>query len=333
MYDVVLPVTACLRAGTRVDVAWAVEVTGFAGRDRGEALALTPGGGRIGGVLGGAANDQLADAAARGGRGRLVSLTVSDLEAQVAGLARGGSARCLVVPGDALPTALWQHLADREAVCLVSQLDGDQVLDTSVFTADDVSDAGEEAARLFARGVSDAAVTETSVVTVLCPVPKLVIVGGGPIAQALSDAARLLGWNIAVGTDPATATGLIAGLAPLDKVVVMAHDVEVAGPALEAALATDVGYIAGLGARHMQQLRADWLAMRGATGADRIHGPAGLDIGAGAPAEIAVSVLAEALAVRAGASGGFLSGPTGQTGPTGQAGPTGQTGPPRQANP
>lgn len=307
MYDVVLPVTACLRAGTRVDVAWAVEVSGLAGRDPGGALVLTPGGGRIGSVLGGAATDQLADVATRAGRGRLVSVTVSDLEAQVAGLARGGTARCLVVPGDALPADLWPRLADREAVCLVSRLDGDDVVETSLFTADDIAAAGDEAERMFARGASDATVSGDAVVTVLFPVPKLVVVGGGPIAQAIAEAARPLGWNTAVGTDPATATGLIAGLAALDMVVVAAHDVEVAGPALEAALATDVGYIAGLGAPHMQQLRADWLAMRGASGAERVHGPAGLDIGARTPAEVAVSVLAEALAVRSGRSGGSLS--------------------------
>ncbi len=307
MYDITLPVEACLRAGTRVDVAWAVEASGFSARDRTEALALTPGGGRIGGVLSGSANDQLADAAARGGGGRLLALHITELEARAFGLDCAGDARCLLVPAADLPERLWRLLTDREPVCLVSRLDGDAVVSTELYTAADVAQAGDLAAQLLARGSTDAVVSDDVVVSVFWPVPKLVVVGGGGIAEALGNAAALLGWRTVVSTDVSTATGLVAGLAVLDKVVVMSHDVDVAGPVLEAALSSDAGYIAALGSRGTQQTRADWLAMRGVTDLDRVHGPAGLDIGASTPAEIAVSIVAEALAVRTGSTGGSLS--------------------------
>ena len=96
------------------------------------------------------------------------------------------------------------------------------------------------------------------------------------------------------------ATGLIAGLSRLDKLVVTSHDAELGGRALAAGLDSDVGYIGALGSRRTQQSRADWLAYRGITDLSRIHGPAGLDIGADTPAEIAVSIVAEALAVKKG---------------------------------
>ena len=108
---------------------------------------------------------------------------------------------------------------------------------------------------MFGRGASDVAVAETRVVTVLWPVPKLVIVGAGAIADALAQAAALLGWQTQTINDVATATGVIAGLAVLDKLVVISHDHEFAGPALAAALSSDVGYIGALGSRRTQQSR------------------------------------------------------------------------------
>ena len=103
-----------------------------------------------------------------------------------------------------------------------------------------------------------------------------------------------------MATDIPVATGLIAGLSRLDKLVVTSHDAELGGRALAAGLDSDVGYVGALGSRQTQQSRADWLAYRGITDLGRIHGPAGLDIGADTPAEIAVSILAEALAVKKG---------------------------------
>ena len=96
MYDIALTVAACLRAGTRVDVAWTVATDGLGPVDPSGALAITPGGGKVGDLLAGAVNDQLVDLAGRGGRA--VELRVSELDAQLAGLAGPGTARCLLLP-------------------------------------------------------------------------------------------------------------------------------------------------------------------------------------------------------------------------------------------
>jgi len=306
VYEIALSVAACVRAGTRVDVAWVVDAQGFGSRDKGEALGITPGGGRLGSLLSGALDGQLVELAERGGAGRLVDLHVGEMEAELAGLVCGGTARCLVVPAAELPAGLWERLRARDPVCLVTRLDGDRVVETTMYDPGTVAGAGEETARLVGRGVSDTAVSPDAVTTVLWPVPKLVIVGSGAIADALTKAAELLGWHTQATTQVGTATGVIAGLAVLDKVVVMSHDNELAGPALEAALDGEVGYIGALGSRRTQQSRADWLAYRGVTDLSRVHGPAGLDIGANTPPEIAVAILAEALAVRSGAGAGSL---------------------------
>jgi len=297
VYDIALSVEACLRAGTRVDVGWAVDAQGFSHREWGEGLAITPGGGRIGSVLSGALNEQLADLAAQGVSGRLVHLQVTEVDALVSGLSCGGEARCLLLPATELPADLWGRLRERESLCLVTQLDGDEVTGTSLFTAETVAEAGEEAAALFNRGVSGTSVSADGVVTVLWPVPRMLIVGAGAIAEALVTLADLLGWRPQVVGQVGAATGVIAGLAAMDKLVVLSHDDEVAGPALEAALAGPVGYIGALGSRRTQQARADWLAYRGVTDLSRVHGPAGLNIGARSAGEIAVSIVAEAIAI------------------------------------
>lgn len=302
MYDIAVSVVACLNAGTRVDVAWAVETRGFSSRDHTEALMITPGGGRVGSVLAGSLNDRLADLAGTQGRGRIVDLHVGDVDALVAGLSCGGDARCLLVPATELPAELWERLTEREPVCLVARLDGAEVAEITLFDAATVGDAGEDAARLFGRGTSGSAVVGDTVTTVLWPIPKLVIIGAGAIAEALVAAAGLLGWHTQMMTDADAAATVLAGLTRLDNAVVISHDAEIAGRALVAVLSGGAGYIGALGSRRTQRARAAWLAEHGVTDLDRIHGPAGLDVGADTPAEIAVSIVAEALAVRSGSS-------------------------------
>ena len=301
MYAIALSVASCLRAQTRVDVAWIVDTHQVDARDRTDAVAITPGGGRIGSLLSGALDGQLIDLASRQStKGRVVELSVSDVDALVAGLPSGGNARCILIPASELPPELWPLLIAREPICLLSRIENDVIADTRLFTAATIAEASDDAAQRFARGVSNAAVIGDTVVTVLWPVPKLVIVGAGANADALRDAAALLGWQTVIATDANSATGVIAGLSSLDNVVVMVHDLEVAGQALVAALSSDAGYIGALGSHRMQETRAEWLAYRGYVDLERVHGPAGLDIGAKTPAEIAVSILAEALGAKKG---------------------------------
>ena len=66
---------------------------------------------------------------------------------------------------------------------------------------------------------------------------------------------------------------------------------------------------ASFGSRRTQEKRRERLleAGLGETELEKLAGPAGLDLGAHTPAEMAVSILAEVLAVRAGRSGGRLA--------------------------
>jgi xanthine dehydrogenase accessory factor len=315
MYDIAVTVAACLRAGTRVDVGWVADVRGFSSRNAAEALAVTPGGGRVGSVMSGALDEQLAwsisETLSDGAGGRLVELSVNEFEAALAGLSCGGVARCLLVPATDLPAQLWPALIQRDPVCLITEIDGNWVGATEMFTPATVNEAGPDVAQLFARGAPETVVREGSVVTALWPVPKFVIVGAGAVADALDAAVRLLGWAPQTLFEAGAATAAISGLAAVDGVVVTSHDRDVAGPALAGALASRVGYIGALGSRRTQQDRADWLADHAILDLDRIHGPAGLNLGANTPAEIAVSIIAEMLATKSGRNPGSLRDSTG----------------------
>ena len=92
-------------------------------------------------------------------------------------------------------------------------------------------------------------------------------------------------------------------------VVVLTHDARFDEPALGPALRSAVPYIGALGSRRAQDARRRRLLNAGYTEDEigHIRGPLGLDIGAVTPAETAVSILAEVLAVRADRDGGALS--------------------------
>lgn len=287
MYGIALSVAACLRAGTRVDVAWAVHSADIGTFDPTDAVALTPGGGRMGSLLSGAADAHLHELASRhSSSGRVVDVEISVVDAAVAGLPHPGRVRLAIAPATALPADLWQHLVDRDPVCLAS------TVVEGVITATELRPVPDPGA--------PATVTEENgeLLTVLVPTVRLLVLGTGPMAAALADAAALLGWRVTITDDADTAVGLAAACAPMDSIVVMAHDLEAAGRTLAAALASPAGYIGALGAPRMQDARAEWLAYRGITDIDRIHGPAGLDIGARTPGEVAVAILAEAIAAR-----------------------------------
>lgn len=291
MYDIALSVAACVRSGTRADVAWMVAPT-----VSDEALAFTPGGGRIGGIANGAFDGLLADVAARQlSSGRHVVHAVTALESQVSGIPEGTPVEFLVVPAEQIDPSAWPLLLEREALAVTAALDGDEVTAVSITAEEDTSGAERDA---ISAGQCLAVRDDRGITAVITPVPRLVIAGQGPIAEALAAQANLLGWKAAIDPRPAMVAGLTASLSPMDSVVIMGHDVETSSTCLMAALDSEAGYIGALGSKAMQQSRADWLALRDVTDISRVNGPAGLDIGAGSPAEIAVSIAAQIIAAR-----------------------------------
>jgi len=123
------------------------------------------------------------------------------------------------------------------------------------------------------------------------PAPRVLVVGDSPIAVALADLGRPLGFDVALV--PGEAARPTAG----DAALVVASHGRGEEPALTTALRLGVPYV-GLVASRIRG--AAVLASLDVTDEQRsrVHSPAGLDIGGRTAAEIALSVLAELVAER-----------------------------------
>jgi xanthine dehydrogenase accessory factor len=139
------------------------------------------------------------------------------------------------------------------------------------------------------------------------PQPRLLIVGGLPVARALAELGRAMSYRTIVvdpnhqGDPPPYAdelltdlTALPAAVTPLTSIVVATHG-QYDELALEQALATGAHYIGLVASRKRAQAVRENLEGQGLTAAQlgRFKSPAGLDIGARRGDEIALSIMAE----------------------------------------
>lgn len=151
--------------------------------------------------------------------------------------------------------------------------------------------------------------------------PTLIIVGAGHVTLPLARIAKVLGYHVIV-IDPREAFATPDRLRDADEtllewpdeamahlsltsataVAVLTHDDKFDVPALQTALSKPVSYVGAIGSRGTRQRRDDRLREAGVTDEQiaRIHGPIGLDLGARAPEEIALSIMAEIVATRNG---------------------------------
>lgn len=283
------------RAGQKVAVATVIETWGSAPRRSGSHLVITADGRFEGSVSGGCVEgDVITEAQAMfdgDGKPRRLDYGVADETAWQVGLACGGRISVLVQPLAA--SGFDPALVDRLA--------------TAAATGEAVSLATD-----LATGITREA-AEGDFIRAYPPPRRLAIIGAVHIAQALVPLAIGLGIAVTV-IDPRglfAADARFAGL-ELDRrwpdealadwrpnaasaIVALTHDPKLDDVALAAALASPAFYIAALGSRKNHARRCERLGALGfdAAALARLHGPAGLAIGAADPPEIALSIAAE----------------------------------------
>jgi xanthine dehydrogenase accessory factor len=303
---------AWLHEGRKVWLATVVETWGSAPRPPGSQMVVDGAGGMMGSVSGGCVEGAVVAEAMAGGPARLLTYGVADEEAFAVGLACGGTIRILLEPvgtgADALPPALLADLvaarAAGQAVALVTDL-------TSF--ARSLVAKGRDPAVDRAVAADKSAAEAGRFVAVHNPALRLFVVGAVQIAQSLVPMARALGHRVTL-IDPRSAFGSAArfpgealveawpdealpgfALDARSALVTLTHDAKLDDPAIAFALRSEVYYLGCLGSTRTHAKRLERLRALGFAEADlaRIHAPAGLNIGAKSPAEIALSIMAE----------------------------------------
>ena len=331
------------RAPGRVAVATLVNTRGTTPRKEGAKMLVGEGGGVLGSVtIGGCVDAQVIEETADvldKNRPRLLELNLGDEEAWEIGLTCGGTIEVFVEPlSPELYVKVREH-ADRGGhAAIVTRLDtGAKLLLLDDGTSEGTLGEpflderfGAEARDAMAAGVSRTLLLEgvRAFLEVIAPPALLLVVGASHVAMPLTTLARTLGYHtVVMDGRPRFATrerfpdvdelriGIPSemireyALTSSAALVLVAHDYKYDLPVLRHALGTDIGYIGMLGSSRRGATILKFLADEGVGDAQlkRVRVPIGLDLGARSAPEIALAILAEIQAARAGGSGQPLS--------------------------
>ena len=139
---------------------------------------------------------------------------------------------------------------------------------------------------------------------------RVVLLTRNPIAEAITVIASAVGRDVVVVDEDDRGRGLAAVVAlelrTTDAVVLCDHDAPDAPDVLRAALASEASYVAMMASRRRSEGLLEELREEEAAGLEKLHVPAGLNIGGKAPGEIALSVVAEIVAESYGRPGGSM---------------------------
>lgn len=221
-------------------------------------------------------------------------------------------------PADLAAVTVLRRLAELssggQGLWLLRRLEGERVTEMKVLTE------GEEPELADYR--KDGTVFQDGILTIPVSRPGIVwLFGGGHVSQALAAVLAPLDFRVAVYDDRPEFTGedrfplaarRVAApfgelrrhvpLGPDDYLVIMTRGHQADFEVLRETLRAPVRYLGCIGSRRKLALCKDRLLAEGFTQAEyaRVHAPIGLAIGAETPEEIAVSIAAELIAVRAG---------------------------------
>lgn len=329
-----------------IALATVIQTWGSSPRRAGAKMAIMPDGKITGSVSGGCVEGAVFDIGVevlKTNRPQLLHFGVADETAWEVGLACGGSIDIFVQP---LTSERFKHLrsviVDERPAVNVSVVRGpDELLGKELLLRDDGKVIGsirdeldpqalEIAKESLSTGQSSRVMLNEDVevfAEAILPPPTLIAVGGVHITIALMTLAKTLGYRTVV-VDPRSAFGNETRFPKVDQLItswpdeafqqipitrstaiaMLTHDPKLDDPALKIALPSAAFYVGALGSKTTQAKRRQRLLDEGLTEVqlNRLHGPIGLELGAGTPEEIAMSIMAEIVAVQNGAEARYV---------------------------
>jgi xanthine dehydrogenase accessory factor len=298
-------IEAAAARGEQAAVATVVSTIRSAPRQPGAKYVVTESGSYVGSVSGGCVESDVAERARAlfaGGPASLIHYGVSDSDAFEVGLSCGGEIDVWLERAD---PELWREVRavldnDEYAMLYTSTETGEKRLERGVLEQTGLRDDGT-----FAEAVEG-------------PL-RVLIFGAAEAAEHLCAYGRQLGWRTTV-IDARGALATRERLPSADEivkawpdqvldridertaVVTLSHEERLDIPAVAAALERRARYVGAVGAKRTAERRRARLAEQGFSEAeiDRIHGPAGLDLGGRSPAQVALAIAAEIVAETSG---------------------------------
>jgi xanthine dehydrogenase accessory factor len=298
-------IDAAAERGEQAAVATVVSTIRSAPRQPGAKYVVTESGRYVGSVSGGCVESDVAERAQglfAGGAPNLIHYGVSDSDAFEVGLSCGGEIDVWLEKAD---PELW-----REVRSLVEN-DGYGMLYTNLETGEKRLEKGV----LEPTGLRD----DGSFAELVEGPLRVLIFGAAEAAEHLAAYGKQLGWRTTV-VDARAALATPERLPSADEivrawpdevidridertaVVTLSHEERLDIPAVAAALEKGARYIGAVGARRTAERRRARLSEQGFSDEqiDRIHGPAGLDLGGRSPAQVALAIAAEIVAETSG---------------------------------
>jgi xanthine dehydrogenase accessory factor len=339
MRDVLDEVTTWRERGDRIALATVVDVKRSAPRAPGAKMAVNDKGEIAGGVSGGCVEGavvEIAEGVMRGDPPQLVHFGIADSEAWDVGLPCGGEIDVWVQLYE--PGRFEEITRAGGRVAEITLMEGARPGAKLLVEADGATSGSLGAPELddeAAGAASELLWTDTSerrgplFVDVSAPAPRLILFGAVDIAAPLCSLARVTGWRpyvvdprgrfatterfpdaveVIVGW-PDEAFARLGGIDPATSIVVLTHDPKLDDAALTIALRSPARFVGAMGSRRAQAARRERLlaAGLGEEELERLSAPVGLDLGAIAREETALSILAEVVAARHGRDGGRLA--------------------------